>query len=221
MKLYVKQMFDWNCYAYYAEDVEEPYWNYFKSELWWQVGNSFIKPYDNVQDFAYCAQNFTNYGELAVKQQLKIIPAPWERALDWLIPEMKELGVDWFVHGSTAMALWGIDVTPKDVNIILPHYSDFDRVRAHFYKLAIKPIERCDNWVMSGLGSIFKEAVIGLSFHNKEMEPYDMSGLAVLSHNGERVYVSSLEMLRQDNENYGRPERVALIEKQMEETGRR
>ena len=58
MKLYVKQMYDWNYYACYAEDVDEKYWNYFKTELWWQLGNGFIKTYDNVEGFEYCAKNF-------------------------------------------------------------------------------------------------------------------------------------------------------------------
>ena len=220
MKLYVKQMFDWNCYAYYAEDVEEQYWEYFKSELWWQIGNSFIKTYDNVADFEYCAENFTKYGEIAIKQQLKILPTHWKKALDLFIPEMKKIGVDWYIHGSTAMALLNIDVTPKDVNIIVPNYSDFDKVREHFYKLAIRPIERCDNWVMSGGGEIFMEAAIGIWLHNKEHEPYDMSKHERIIYNGENIYVSSLEMLRQDNEYFGRLERVELIEERMKKNVR-
>jgi len=215
MKLYVKQMYDWNCYAYYAEDVNEQYWEYFKSSLWWQLGNHFIKQYDNVKDFEYCAENFTKYGETAIKQQLKILPTPWEKALDLFISEIKKLNVDWYIHGSTAMALWGIDVVPKDVNIIVPNYSDFDKVRNHFYKLAITPIERCEDWLMSGGGQIFMDAAIGIWFHNKELEPYDMSKLGKVVHNGEDVYVSSLDMLKQDNENYNRPERVALISERM------
>ena len=215
MKLYVKQMYDWNCYAYYAEDVDEQYWDYFKSELWWQLGSGFIRQYDNVADFEYCAKNFTAFGETAIKQQLKIFSAPWEKALDLFIIEMNMLGVDWFVHGSAAMALWGIDVAPKDVNVIVPHYSDFDKVRKHFYRLAIKPIERCDNWVMSGGGTIFMDASIGIYFYNKEFEPYDMSGLGKAVHNGHEILISSLEMLKRDNEDYGRPERVALIQERM------
>jgi hypothetical protein len=218
MKLYVKQMYDWNCYAYYAEAVDEQYWEYFRSELWWQLGNNFIKQYDNVMDFEYCAENFTKYGEMAIKQQLKMHPAPWEKALNLLISEMKKLGIDWYVHGSTAMALWGIDVKPKDVNIFIPNYSDFDKVRSHFYKFAIKPFERCDNWVASGLCNIFLEAVIGFAFHNKELEPYDMSKLGNIVYNGENIYVSSLETLRQDNEYFNRPERVKLIEDRIKET---
>ena len=215
MKLYVKQMFDWNCYAYFAEDVDEQYWEYFKSSLWWQLGNNFIKQYADVKDFEYCAENFTKYGEAAIKQQLKMLQTPWEKSLDLLIPEMKKLGVDWYVHGSTAMALWGIHVAPKDVDIIIPNYSDFDKVRNHFYKLAIKPFERCENWVMSGLGDIFLEAVIEFAFHNKELEPYDMSKLGKVIHNDEDIYVSSMDMLKQDNEYFNRPERVKLIEDRM------
>ena len=217
MKIYVKQMFDWNCYAYYAEGVDERYWEYFKGSLWWQLGDNFIKQYDNVKDFEHCAENFTKYGEIAIKQQLKLLETPWRKALDLFIPEMKKAGVDWYIHGSAAMALWGIKAAPKDINIIVPNYSDFDRVREHFYRFAIKPIERCENWVMSGGGEIFMEASIGIWVHNKEYEPYDMSKLEKIVYNGENICVSSLEMLKQDNEYFGRPERVALIEKRMKE----
>jgi hypothetical protein len=215
MKIYVKQMYDWNYYAFFAEDVDERYWGYFKENLWWQVGNSFIKSYDNVKDFEYCADNFTKYGETAIKQQLKILTPPWENALDSFISEIQKLGVDWYIHGSTAMALWGIDVAPKDVNIIIANYSDFDKVRNHFYKFAIRPIERCENWLMSGYGEIFMEAVIGIAFHNKELEPYDMRKLGRDDYKGTEVYVSSLEMLRQDNINYNRLDRVKAIEEKI------
>ncbi len=217
MKLYVKQMYDWNCYAYYAEDVDKKYWEYFENELWWKLGNSFIKQYDGVKDFKYCAANFTKYGELAIKQRLKILPTPWEKALSLFIAEMKKLNIDWYVHGSTAMALWGLDVAPKDVNIIIANYSDFDKVRSHFYKFAIRPIERCENWMMSGLGDIFMKAVICLAFHNKELEPYDTSNLCQITYNGDEIYISSLEMLKKDNENFNRPDRISMIEKKIDD----
>ena len=213
MQLSVKQMYDWNCYAFVAEDVDEKYWEYFRSGLWWQLGSSFIKSYDNVQDFAYCAENFAKYGEVSIKQQLKLLPTPWETALELFIAEVNKLGVDWYIHGSVAMALWGIDVVPKDINVIFANYSDFDKVRAHLCKLAIGPIERCDNWVMSGLGQLFMEATIGIAFHNRELEPFDMSRLGKVEYRGMPVHLSTLEMLRQDNEGYDRPEMVRLIEK--------
>lgn len=168
MKISVKQMYDWNCYAYCAEEVEEQYQDYFRSELWWQLGNSFIKVYDNVPDFAYCAENFKKYGEASIMQHLKVQTTPWKKALDYLISEMEKIGVDWYLHGSVAMALHGIKVEPKDINLIVPNYSDFDKVREHFYKQAIRPFERCEGWVMSGLGAVFADANLEFAFGNKE-----------------------------------------------------
>jgi len=71
---------------------------------------------------------------------------------------------------------------------------------------------------MGGYGEIFMEAVIGIAFHNKELEPFDMSKLGKIHYKGTEVYVSSLEMLRQDNINYNRPDRVKAIEGKIGET---
>ena len=215
MKISVKQMQDWNYYAFYAEEVEEKYWDFFHDDLWWQVGNSFVRPFDNVQDFPCCAANFAQYGERCIQQKLKMIPAPWEQALRLFITEAKKTGAPWYVHGSTAMALQGIDVAPKDVDIFFPNAHDFDRVRAQLYPLAIYPIERCDNWVASGLGTLFLDAAIGLAFANETPEPLDVTTLDKVDFHGETVYVSTLGMLRKNNEFFGRPDRVKLIEDKM------
>lgn len=215
MKIYVKQMHDWNDYAYFAEDVDEQHWGYFRDDLWWQIGSSFLRAYDNVPDFEYCAKNFAQYGEVFIRQQLKLQPAPWEAALERFACEMEQTGVDWYVHGSAAMALWRIDVAPKDVNVIIPNASDFDKIRNHFYKLAVKPIERCEQWIMSGLGTLFLEAGVGISFHNRELEPFDLSKLSKTVYHGRQIFLENLEDLKRDNQNFGRPERVKLIEERM------
>ncbi len=217
MKLYAKQMNDWNCYAYYAEDVDEKYWHYFKDGCWWQLGSSFIKTYDNVADFQFCADNFTKNGEIFIKQCLKIIDAPWKKALDLFMEKIKEANVPWYIHGSAAMALWDIDVKPRNLDIIIPNASDFDKVRAVFYKFAILPIQRCDNWIMSGGGDIFLEAPISIYFNNKELEPFDMNTLHKINYNGTEIYISTLNMLKQDNTFYGRPDRVKLIEEKIKQ----
>lgn len=215
MKIYVKQMYDWNCYAYIAEDVEPAHWNYFTSELWWQVGSSFIRVYDNVPDFCYCAENFKQFGETAILQELRLLPCPWEKALDWVIPELEALGVCWYLHGSAAMALHGIDVSPRNVNIIFPDSGDFVRVREHFYKKAIRPFEKCDNWVMSGLGDIFVDAFVGFAFANPGVS-CDFTALNQVERNGHTVYLAALETLLKDNQVMGRLDRAAQIQAKMD-----
>lgn len=45
-----------------------------------------------------------------------------------------------------------------------------------------------------------------------------MGQLDKVSYHGQRVSLSTLEMLKQDNQRYGRPERTALIEKRTNRT---
>lgn len=217
MKLYSKQMCSYNCYALYAENVEPEYHDYFRGELWWQLGDGFIKTYDNVEGMAYCAENFNKYGYESIGQRLKISSCPWQGALKEFIPEMKKTGADWYIHGSTAMALWGIDVIPRNINVCVPNYDDFDRVKNHFMRLAVQPFQRCENWVASDLGSIFLKANIGFSFGNRANERFNLQSLKKCGFGGEEIYISTLEMLREDNIGYNRPERVKLIEEKMQE----
>ncbi len=74
---------------------------------------------------------------------------------------------------------------------------------------------------MSGLGDIFVEATIGFAFCNQELEPYDLSKLEKIVYKGEEVYISSLEMLKQDNEHFHRPDRVQKIVERMERSRER
>lgn len=75
------------------------------------------------------------------------------------------------------------------------------------------------NVVIIGLQAVwvifFLQANIGFAFHNKEFEPYDIRKHYKLPHKGENIYISTLEMLKEDNEYFGRPERMALINKQI------
>lgn len=52
-----------------------------------------------------------------------------------------------------------------------------------------------------------------------KLEPYDMSKLSTTVHLGKKIYIESLEDLKRDNENYGRPERAKLIEEKLERNG--
>lgn len=63
------------------------------------------------------------------------------------------------------------------------------------------------------------EATIDIAFHNQELEPFDMSNLGKAVHNGKPIYIESLEKLKRDNENYGRPDRVKMIEEKMKING--
>ncbi len=172
--------------------------------------------------------NFQKHGVESLEQLLKFRPAPWKQALSILIEKLAGTGIRWYIHGSAAMAIWGINVPPRDLNIIFPDLSDFDRVRQLFLGETIYPLERCEGWIMGGLGGLFVQANIGIAFMNatdipsdisqlKEVDwkGRDMSQLMEVEWLGKKIVISPLAWLKHDNQNYGRTERVELIERFM------
>ena len=200
-------------FAYVVSDVQEEYRSRLLDDLYWPVEHSFLKQWGNGPDMEIIAGNFEAHGVESLEQLLKIRPAPWEQALSAFIEKLAGTGIRWYIHGSAAMAIWGIDVTPRDLNIIFPDLSDFDSVRQLFLADIIYPIELCPGWLMGGLGGLFIHANIGLAFMNASDVPFDMSQLKDVEWMGRKIAISPLEWLKRDNQNYGRSERVELIER--------
>lgn len=113
------------------------------------------------------------------------------------------------------MALWGLEVQPRNLDILVPDLSDLERVRALFPKETIFPIARCGGWVMGGGGELFLDAPVSVYFHNPCETPFDMGKLGRRDYRGEIIYLSTLEMLKQDNLRYGRPDRAGLIDRRL------
>lgn len=198
-------------FAYVVSDVPEEYRSRLVDDLYWPVEHSFLKQWGNDPDMEIIAGNFITHGVESLEQLLKIRPAPWKQALSAFIEKLVGTGIRWYIHGSAAMAIWGIDVVPRDLNIIFPDLSDFDRVRQLFLAETIYPIELCPGWLMGGLGGLFIHANIGLAFMNATDVLFDMSQLKEVDWMGEKIAISPLEWQRRDNQNYGRGERVELI----------
>lgn len=200
-------------FAYVVSDVPEECRSRLLDDLYWPVENSFLKQWADGPGIEIVAGNFEKHGVESLEQLLKIRPAPWEQALAAFIEKLAGTGIRWYIHGSAAMAIWGIDVAPRDLNIIFPDQSDFDRVRQLFLADTIYPLERCEGWLMGGLGGLFIHANIGVAFNNASDVPFDMSQLAEVEWEGRKIAISPLEWLKRDNEHYGRAVRVELIER--------
>lgn len=215
MKVIVLKNRQWNMFAYVVSEIPEQYKNFFLSELYWPVENSFIKQFEGIQDMNVITDNFEKIGIEALEQMLKIRPTPWEEGLMNFANKISATGIDWYIHGSCAMALWGISVVPRNVDIIIPDLSRLEQVRQLFLNETIYPMGHCDNWVMGGIGGIFNKTNVSIAFHNIQLQPFDLSHLKEIEWNGINIRISPLEWLRRDNANYNRLERVKLIEEFM------
>ncbi len=112
--------------------------------------------------------NFARCAEELILQKAGIHPAPCEQALLALLEKIKDQDIDWWLVGSAALAVRGIDLSPHDIDLSVdddhtriewvggvderadtPEISDFgpiavkrrETINWHGYQLQVPPLD--------------------------------------------------------------------------------
>lgn len=184
-------------------------------------GNDYFKTLArNLPHVEFAADNFVRYAE-EVYGEARFSGSPhWRDGLRHFLQTVDGSGLEWFLIGSAAMAVQGIEVVPAGIDIMFPHLSDLVQVRDLFAPDTLRPLTECAEWVCGGFGSIFHSCEIAMAFEPMDRldapEPND-SGRYAASHletvvwEGWTVPVPPLQLLLNVNRRRGREERVRLI----------
>lgn len=203
-------------------DIPEEWQKSVEAEYFTPDGDGYIKAFP--KDAPYievAAENFVHYAEKIFDESRAEDPSLWQKALTYFIDRMKGQGVEWFLTGSCALAVRGIDVRPGDVDIVFPHVSDLPLVRYIFVADTVQPFVECGGWVAKAYGSAFAGFVLGMAFETAECldlpepidsGPYAASHLEEITWNGRSIKVAPMELALNINKRRGRNERVRLIE---------
>jgi len=65
-----------------------------------------------------CWRNFSSSAELMVRQVAGLAPVPWRDALRELCRRTAEAAVSWWLTGSAAMAVRGVPLKPRDLDLV-------------------------------------------------------------------------------------------------------
>ena len=68
-------------------------------------------------------QNFELRIQELLEQAARRRPVPWRHALSELAERLERVGVEWFISGSAALAIRGIDVEPRDIDFVTTEHS--------------------------------------------------------------------------------------------------
>jgi hypothetical protein len=156
--------------------------------------------------------------EQMVRQSARLVPIPWEEALRELLRRIHGSGLHWWLFGSAALAVRGIDVTPGDIDI---NVSDADLAGSIFDDLLVTPVEELDGWVAGRVGRAFHEAIVEwLSEPHPELDdpaspreygPHIADRLETVEWRGYRLRVPPLTAQLATCERRGLGDRVQLI----------
>ncbi len=161
--------------------------------------------------------NFARHLEEMLLQSACLRPVPWEETLDLFLRRVKGTPLRWFLYGSGALAVRGIDVQPGDLDFCV---NDAHLAGRIFEDLLVEPVTTMTGWIAdcgarAFAGCLF-EWMAGVHPEIDEPTPHEQ-GLVALSclelvrwHDG-IIPVSPLALQLSVTERRGLSERAAKI----------
>ena len=166
------------------------------------------------------AANFVRYADQLYGETLTRGSSLWREGLLHFLDTMEGSGIEWFLIGSCVLAIRGLDIVPRGVDVVFPHVSDLPRVRDLFGPDTIQPLMECEGWVAKAYGEAFHGCKIAIAFMTQDCldtpepgdsGPYAASHLETATWEGRAIPVPPMQLLLNINRRRGRAERVRQI----------
>jgi hypothetical protein len=102
-------------------------------------------------------ENFSGHIEQMVLQSARVSAVPWDEALREFIRRVHGSGLDWFLSGSGALAVRGVDVSPGDLDFVV---NDAHAIGRLLDDLLVEPVTELPGWIARSGGRAFYGALI-------------------------------------------------------------
>ncbi|SRR5579875_313245 len=164
-------------------------------------------------------QQFARVAEEMILQKAGARPVPWDQALLALLQRLEGKDIHWWLIGSAALAVRGLDVLPGDLDLVTDDAGSHLLGEVLFDAL-VGPVEDARGWISRWFGRAFLHARIEWigapipeSDHQgvTEFGPTAESQLESLSWRGYALRVPPLTIQLAVNERRGLNERVQKI----------
>jgi hypothetical protein len=162
--------------------------------------------------------NFARHAEAMLRQTASGV-APWGDALLAFLARVS--GVDWWLTGSSALAVRGLAVSPRDIDLITDA-EGAERLGALFVDALVEPVFAGDGWIARWWGRAFLGArvewVAEVAPSVDEPHPVDFgptaaANLETVRWRGHELRVPPLELQLAVAERRGLRDRVEAIHK--------
>jgi hypothetical protein len=188
-------------------------------------GDTYVKRYswDHIcagQDYELIKDNFRRSLQHMIAHANDNTPTPWEPALESIIARLRGTAIDWWLTGSCALAVRGVQIVPHDIDLMF-NSEDLEQVISLFSDCIVEPFADSSGWVVQFFGVAYLRARIDLAFSPTDAvdipEPVDFGPFAQrhlesIIWRGETVRVPPLLLQRSVNSRRGRNDRVTAID---------
>ena len=207
-----------------VRDFSSPIEEALKMCFYQKDGDSYIKNFP--ASTPYMDKIMAHYEKYAEEMFLQLVyqrPIPWEKGLLEFLKRIDHSNVDWWLTGSCAACIRGININPHDVDMMVDSQS-IGVIIELFKDNIIEPIIDTKGWVTKDFGVLFMQCRIDIASDPQssldepepvDCGPYAKSKLETVIWNGYKVRIPPIELQLNANKRRQRTERVRRIEEYM------
>jgi hypothetical protein len=181
-------------------------------------GGAYVKEFPPMSVTPLILDRFQRALPSMLRQTARLERVPWEASLFEVARRLD--GLDWWLVGSSALAVRSLAVAPRDVDLVISG-ADALAAAAAFDDLLVEPVVETEAWFSRWFGRAWSSAriewIAGVTAAADQPEPSDFGLVAAstLEHvrwSGLDLRVPPLSLQRQVCARRGLTERVALID---------
>lgn len=175
----------------------------------------------NAPHLAAIFERFSRCAEEMVLQAANVHPVPWQEALLAFLQRIEGKQINWWLVGSAALAVRGLNIVPHDIDLCV------DDASAHTLGIMledclIEPVQDVSGWISHWFGRAFFHARIewvgGVDAHVDDDEITDYGPIAAsrketIIWHGYELQVPPLDLQLQVSERRGLTNRVEQIKR--------
>jgi len=168
--------------------------------------------------------NFARDAETMIDQTARTQPANWEQALDAFLRVVAPLDLDWWLCGSAALAVRGLDIAPRDIDLSVSD-ADAHRLGAALLDHLVEPVSPTPGWFCNWFGRAFLYARVewvgGVDEradrpHVSDFGPTAATRAQTVTWHGFGLRVPPLELQLEVSHRRGLADRVTEIERALQ-----
>jgi hypothetical protein len=205
---------------YRVHDFDPKYEPILKMCFYQNDGHGYIKKYPKKAKYIENMQKrYAQNAKLMFDQLGYFTDIPWKDGLTKFCSMVQDSTIDWWLTGSCATCIHGIELTPHDVDIMVNSKS-IDEITELFKDCLIEPIVDTNGWLTKDFGVMFMDVRIDIASDPSpvldvpepvDCGPYALNNLEIVLWNGFEIRVPPLELQLNVNRKRGRLDRVDKI----------
>lgn len=208
--------------SFIIADIEPAYHDAVHSLYYSPVADGFAKVYPaDTPNLDRIYLNFERYAQEMVLQTARMHLAEWDKSLSAFLQVVGGSSIDWWLTGSAALAVRGLDVVPGDLDLVVDDASA-PKLGELLLDYLVEPMQPSSGWIWNWFGRAFLHArlewVGGVNEsadnpHISDFGPTAAKRLEVVNWRGKEIRVPPLDLQLEVSKRRGLVERAEKISK--------